>query len=122
MLQRLFGGFGAMPGSDRVHVVEPAEIKAWIGNGEVVLVDVREPGEYAAENIPGSTFIPLSAFDPARIPALGDKKLVIHCRSGSRCGMAAMRLLASGWPGEIYRMKGGIMGWKAVGGKVRAGG
>ena len=118
MLQRIFGGFGAEPANEQIQVVEPTQIKDWMDAGEVVLVDVREADEYAAENIPGSHFMALSAFDPARIPELGQKKLVIHCRSGVRCGMAANRLLESGWQGKIYRMKGGIIGWKAAGCEV----
>lgn len=121
MLQRLFGAFGAPPGSERVHVVEPAEIKAWMDAGQVLLVDVREGNEFAAEHIAGARHVPLSAFDPGRVHDASGRKLVIHCRSGSRCGMAAMRLLASGYDGEIYRMRGGILGWKSMGGKTRSG-
>jgi rhodanese-related sulfurtransferase len=121
MLQRLFGAFAAPPGVERVHVVEPAEIKAWVDAGQAMLVDVREGNEFAAEHIPGARHVPLSAFDPARVVDASGRKLVIHCRSGARCGMAAMRLLASGYEGEIYRMRGGIIGWKSMGGKTRSG-
>ncbi|MDA8231549.1 MAG: rhodanese-like domain-containing protein [Magnetospirillum sp.] len=103
-------------------MVDAAQIKTWYEAGEAVIVDVREMNEHAVERIPGAKHVPLSAFDPSRIPAPAEgKKLVIHCRSGARCGMAAMRLVASGWDGDIYRMQGGIMGWKSVGGPVRRG-
>ena len=35
----------------------------------MVLVDVREPNETAVERFPGAVLVPLSAFDPATIPA-----------------------------------------------------
>jgi rhodanese-related sulfurtransferase len=80
-----------------------------------VLVDVRERDEYAAENIEGAINLPLSSFNPAQIPKLEPgKHLVIHCRSGVRCGTASGHLAASGWEGEIIRMRGGILGWKAA--------
>lgn len=123
MFNRLFGTlFPASPESDNVRVVDTAEIKRWYDAGEAVLIDVREPNEFAAEHIPGARNLPLSSFDPASVPMPADKKLVIHCRSGSRCGMAAQKLIAAGYQGEINRMQGGIFGWKSVGGPTRPGG
>jgi rhodanese-related sulfurtransferase len=120
MLNRLFGLFAAPPQGDNVHVVAAAEIKRWVEAGEVVLIDVREPAEHAAEAIPGAMNLPLSSFDPAKLPDVpAGKKLVLHCRSGQRCGMAASRLVASGYTGVINRLEGGMMGWRSVGGAVR---
>ena len=101
-----------------IRIADPSEILGWYQAGEVVLVDVREPDEHAAEAIPGAVNLPLSAFDPARMPASGGKKLVLHCRIGVRCGKAAECLLASGWSEPLIRMDGGILGWKAAGGPV----
>lgn len=116
MLSRLFG-LSSSPASDKVHVVDPSQIRLWWEAGSIVLVDVREPDEYAAEAIAGSVNLPLSTFDPARMPKPEEgKRLVIHCRSGVRCGTATEKLLAAGWDGEINRMQGGILGWKASGG------
>jgi rhodanese-related sulfurtransferase len=115
MLDRLFASLFA-PQPENVHVVDPITILGWVEAGEAVLYDVREPQEFTAEHIPGATSLPLSAFDSARISVPEGKKLVIHCRSGSRCGMAAGRLAAAGYVGEINRMQGGLFGWKAAGG------
>lgn len=123
MLNRLFGSlFPASPEADTVRVVDAAEIKRWIDAGEAVLIDVREPNEFAAESIPGARNLPLSAFDPAQVTVPEGKKLVIHCRSGARCGMAAQRLVAAGYQGEINRMQGGMFGWKSINGTTRHGG
>ena len=123
MFSRLFGALGAgQADSDKVQVIDPATIRGWWEAGEVVLVDVRERDEYAAENIPGSINLPLTSFNPALVPKPeSGKRLVIHCRSGMRCGTASAHLVASGWEGDIIRMKGGIMGWKSVGGTTRRG-
>ena len=100
-------------------VTSPADIRAWIEAGDVILIDVREAPEYASERIAGSTLIPLSTFSAAQVPVPpAGKKLVIHCQSGVRCGMAASQLAKAGREHTIYRMAGGIKGWIASGGPV----
>jgi len=105
----------------RIEMVDPQTARRWIERGEAVLVDVREPHEYAMERIHGATLVPLSAFDPRSVPNTDGKRLLLMCASGVRCGMASELLARSGYP-EIYRLAGGIMGWKAAGGPVVHGG
>lgn len=121
MFGRLFSFGAAQPQSDRVQFVEGATVRDWLDAGEAVLVDVREATEYATEHVPGAIFNPLSAFDPAKVPPADGRKLVLHCRSGVRCGMAAQRLLQAGYDGTIHRLHGGLNGWKAAGGPTIAG-
>lgn len=120
MLSRMFSFLSGGPEahSDQIKVIHPATVREWVDAGEAVLVDVREAREFQSERIPGAVLNPLSQFDPARIPSHPDKKLVIHCHSGSRCGMASARLLQSGFAGTIHRMQGGMIGWRSVGGRV----
>jgi rhodanese-related sulfurtransferase len=104
----------------RIEIVDPQTARLWFERGEVVLVDVREPHEFANEHVEGATLIPLSAFDSKRIPDHAGKKLMIMCASGIRCGIASEMLVQTGYR-ELYRLAGGIMGWKAAGGPIRAG-
>lgn len=107
--------------ADLVHIVPAYEIRGWVEAGEVVLVDVRETAEHAAEAIPGAVNVPLSVFAVEKLPPVPEgKKLVFHCRSGVRCGTAAEQAVLTGYRGDIYRMEGGIFGWKAVGGPITA--
>ncbi len=94
-------------------------VNEWLQTGRAVLIDVREPGEYARENIPGAHLMPLSAFDPAALDDAGDKFAVFHCASGNCTRMNADLLLATGFK-SIYHLKGGIAAWKAAGLPVRA--
>ena len=48
----------------------------------IVLIDVREKPEHAAELIEGSRLHPLSTFDPSTLPT-GDKAVVLHCGPAS---------------------------------------
>ena len=63
-----------------------------------LLVDVRNPEEYASGHIPGSISIPLAAL-PARYSELGasDTPLFVHCLSGGRSGQAVAFLKSAGF-------------------------
>ena len=100
---------------DQVFYVTPDQINQWRDSGQAVIVDVREPNEWDAAHIPDAFLMPLSTFDPAQIPDPAGKHLVFHCRSGSRCGMAAERAVAAGYKGVIKRMEGGFLAWAAAG-------
>jgi rhodanese-related sulfurtransferase len=91
--------------------IEPAEVSARMGRGEIVLVDVREPNEIAAERIPGAVSVPLSQFDPAALP---QGEVVLSCLSGKRSGMALAKCRQAGVPVTTH-MRGGLMAWKAAG-------
>ena len=108
--------------ADQVKVVPAKTIMDWMESGDAVIIDVREVNEYVSGHIPGAHLNPLSSFDASKIPPLADnQKLVIHCRSGNRCGMASAKLVASGYQGEINRMQGGIFAWYQSGGALEAG-
>ena len=98
-------------GPDAPTEIDPAEVSARLGRGEIVLVDVREPNEIAAERIPGAQAMPLSRFDPAALPK---GEVVLSCLSGKRSGMALAKCREAGVPVTAH-MRGGLMGWKAAG-------
>ena len=57
------------PTTKTMQDVEATTLKMWLEQGEALLIDVREPLEYAAEHIPDAQLLPLSTFDPgARAP------------------------------------------------------
>lgn len=100
---------------EQVYYVSPSQIKAWRDAGQAVVVDVREDNEWQEAHIPGAILMPLSTFDPAKIPDPGARHLVFHCRSGRRCGLAAEKAVAAGYKGVIKRMEGGFIAWSAAG-------
>ena len=91
-----------------------ALVKA-LKDGAVALVDVREPNEWDAGHVEGSTLHPLSTFDPAQLPR--DKPIVLICRSGNRSMTALTRARAAGFT-EIWHYKGGALGWVREGGEL----
>lgn len=86
----------------------------WMQRGEAVLVDVREPEEYAEEHIPGSVALPLSRFDAGALPTVPCKRTVLTCFIGGRSTRAAERLFAAGHC-EAMHLDGGLFGWKEAG-------
>lgn len=95
--------------------LSPAEAYAAQQRGEVLIVDVREPTEFAAERIPGALNLPLSAFDPGSLLAVVDVECVLfQCGSGVRSTKAVMACRQSSVRVRRH-MAGGIGAWKAAG-------
>lgn len=90
------------------------EVKAALDSHEILLIDVREPAEFAAERIHGALNFPLSSFDPAALPKAGDKLVVFQCGSGKRSATAVDQCRKAGHAIECH-LGGGIMAWKAAG-------
>ena len=98
----------------RIEKLEPAEVARSIEAGKLLLIDVREPSEYAAERIHGALLHPLSTFDANTLPSDGPRQVLFHCGSGKRSLAAAEKRLAAGQPAASH-MKGGLTAWKAAG-------
>ena len=90
------------------------EVARGIADNRVLLVDVREPNETAVEGFPGAVLLPLSTFDPARIPDPKGREVVFACRSGRRSVTASQAAQAAGLPYDAH-LAGGILAWKAAG-------
>jgi hydroxyacylglutathione hydrolase len=78
--------------------------------GDVVIVDVRDDGEWDSGHLEGAIHLPLAtlASHLGEIPR--GKHIVVHCQAGSRSAIAASLLTASGIPGVI-NFPGGIAAW-----------
>lgn len=98
---------------DQITELTPKEAKALLDAGKILLIDVREPGEFAGERIPGALLYPLSTFDPSQLPPDGERQVVFQCAAGGRSLQAARARKARGQPGT--HLAGGITQWKADG-------
>lgn len=75
-------------GKPRHNEIDPAELNAMLEQGVAVVVDVREPKEFAEGHIPGAVNVPLSGFAPEKLPTAMGKTLVLNCLGGKRSGLA----------------------------------
>ena len=94
--------------------IDAETVHRWLEDDKAVLIDVREPLEYNREHIIGARLVPLAGFDQADFRRDADKVAVFHCRTGSRTAMAAETILRAGFR-EVYRLDGGLEGWKRAG-------
>jgi rhodanese-related sulfurtransferase len=101
-------------GEPSVRNLTPEEVERGLAEGRMVLVDVREPNETALERFPGAVLVPLSAFDPATIPARNGREVVFACRSGRRSVTASLAAQEQGFAYGSH-LAGGILAWKAAG-------
>lgn len=104
-----------MAQASTVFAVKPADLKAMIDRGEVLLVDVREPAEHAREAIPEAALIPLSKLRPEDVSVANGKRVVLYCASGMRSERAAKVLRDAGCTAAVAHLAGGLSSWKRAG-------
>ncbi len=81
-----------------------------------LLLDVREPDEYAAVHAVGATLIPLGEL-PARLNELKqykDKPIAVICRSGRRSARSVEILRNAGFS-QVVNIEGGTSAWESAG-------
>jgi sulfur-carrier protein adenylyltransferase/sulfurtransferase len=93
--------------------ITPKQLKQWQDDQEdILLIDVREPGEYEIVNIPGAVLIPKGEFLMGnaleRLPQ--DRKIVLHCKTGVRSAEVLAVLHSAGFADAVH-VGGGVIGW-----------
>ncbi|MFO0235162.1 MAG: SRPBCC family protein [Burkholderiales bacterium] len=89
----------------QVPMLDVAGLEAAIGGGRAgLLVDVREPDEYAAGHLPGAINIPRGTIEIAIWPRVGGastpdlaRPITLYCGTGLRCALAARSLRELGF-------------------------
>ena len=99
--------------------INVSQANEMIDRGEVFILDVRRPDEYASGHIKNSTLmavqdIPANELDIKLKELPKDKPILVYCRSGSRSVAASTILVDKGFA-QVYNMQGGINGWISAG-------
>lgn len=93
--------------TNSIEQVPAQDWKEWVEKNEGVLLDVREPMEWAQGTLPESTMISLS-FLPASLGQLDpNRPILVVCRAGNRSQLAAQFLQRNGFP-ETANLAGGL--------------
>lgn len=89
-------------------------LEAWRNDANVLVLDVRSPGEFAAGHVPGAHHLfvahlgeRLAELDPA-------KTIVTYCGSGYRASIAASVLKRAGFS-DVANVPGSWTAWNAAG-------
>ena len=89
------------------------ETRAGLDSGKVKLVlDVREPSEFAAGHIPGALNVPrgLLEWNADKLNVDRDAEVVVQCAAGGRSLLAAKVLQEMGYS-NVSSLKGGFTDW-----------
>ncbi len=106
----------------RVQNLTVDQVAEELAQGRVVLVDVREPGEWAAGRIPGATHVPRGLLEVSADPTSPAHKreldphhrVILYCASGGRSALSADTLQAMGYT-NVAHLDGGFKAWSAAG-------
>jgi hydroxyacylglutathione hydrolase len=97
--------------TDRISAPMVAEELA--GADAPLLVDVRNPREFATKHIPGSVNIPLNHLQERMAEIPRDRRIAVHCAGGYRSSIAASILHQYGIT-HLIEMAGGLAAWDAA--------
>jgi len=97
-----------------IRKISPVEAKRLVDEENALLVDIREPEEFATKCIEGARLEPLSVFpylapDPDR-----ERPAVFYCLAGGRTGDNIAALEGRGFAAS-YLIEGGLEGWEKAG-------
>jgi rhodanese-related sulfurtransferase len=105
----------------RVNEIQPWDLSKQLAAGSgLVLLDVREPAEYAALHIPGAINVPRGILEQScewdfdeTLPLLAAGRgldIVVICRSGYRSALVADVMRQMGYT-SVVSLKSGVRGW-----------
>lgn len=84
-----------------------------INDSGAIVLDVREPAEFAAGHLPNARNIPLGELDKRVGDLPKGKPVLVCCASGARSGKAISLLRQDGR--EAFNLSGGVAGWQQAG-------
>lgn len=101
---------------EEVRESSPSAVAAALEAGDALLIDVREPAEWAVGHADGAVHVPLGGLTDA-LPRLeseaSGRTLAFICRTGSRSGKAAVE--AASGDVEVVNVVGGTTAWQEAG-------
>ena len=91
------GPTAAVVQQQSVPLIAPQALRNLMASQKIFLLDVREPGEFAAGHIDGAVLLPLATLSAEYAKLPKDVPLVVYCRSGVRSAKAVAFLAAHGF-------------------------
>lgn len=90
------------------------------GAEPLLVIDVRDVGEYKSGHVPGAINIPQKKLE-RQLDKLADANgVVLYCINGSRTRLAEQTLIENDVD-NVFHLEGGLFGWRKGGFKVRTG-
>ncbi|RUS45700.1 sulfurtransferase TusA family protein [Cohnella sp. AR92] len=87
------------------------ELQAKLDGGEaIVVLDVREPAEYAFQHVKGAVSIPFGELESRAGELSSDASIAVICRTGTRSDLACQLLQEKGFA-NVANVLPGMTGW-----------
>ena len=106
--------YGVRARFPEVRTISTAELAAWradAGRVQPLVLDVREPAEFAVSHLAGSRSLPLAQAGPSAIADTPrDRPIVVYCSVGLRSAIAARALQRGGFT-QVQNLEGSIFQW-----------
>ena len=99
---------------DSVPDVPTSEAPEWIDRKQAVVVDVREPHEYARGHVPGAVSVPQAELALRLNDLPRERELLVVCEGGARSARAARFLKRLGFS-HVNNLVGGTSAWRSAG-------
>ncbi|HJV87217.1 MAG TPA: rhodanese-like domain-containing protein [Noviherbaspirillum sp.] len=98
---------------DRISILQATQL---INQGKGMVLDVREPAEFAAGHMRDAKNIPLKELSNriGELDKFKAKSVIVVCQSGVRSAKAVAQLKKAGFA-EAFSLDGGVAGWQAQG-------
>lgn len=94
--------------------VSPQGLSQLVNRENALIVDIRDANEFRNGHISGSQNIPYARIDEHIPPLKKDlaRPIVVVCNIGQTAGSAGLKFKQAGFT-KVYKLEGGISGWKA---------
>ncbi len=91
----------------------PTEAVLWMNREKAMVIDVCEPGEFAAGHVTGARNVPLAQLE-TQLPQVVKNKstpIILACQSGMRSGRAVALARKLGYE-KVQNLTGGLRAWQ----------
>ncbi|MCP2034784.1 rhodanese-related sulfurtransferase/TusA-related sulfurtransferase [Planomicrobium sp. HSC-17F08] len=92
------------------HTATNSELKEQLGRDDVIVLDVREPAEFAFGHLQGAVSIPLGELEERAGELDAEKEVYVICRTGNRSDFAAKQLAEKGFT-RVKNVNEGMSMW-----------
>ncbi|RZO48481.1 MAG: rhodanese-like domain-containing protein, partial [Sandaracinaceae bacterium] len=97
-----------------VRWVDVPRLAGWMADGDLALIDARQPEEFAVSHLRGARRVDPDAPDLDALGVSRDARVVVYCSVGWRSGGVADRMREAGFT-DVYNLEGGIFAWANAG-------
>jgi rhodanese-related sulfurtransferase len=90
------------------------------GEDPLLVIDVRDVGEYKSGPVPGAINIPQKKLEKQLDKLVDASGVVLYCINGRRTRLAEQTLIENDVD-NVFHLEGGLMGWRQGGFKLNTG-